>query len=241
LTRRIATMGAAIKNKSAGQANPRALSGRQESIDVPVRIEPAGRTPIYATGGSAGCDLFAARPLTLRPGETRLLPIGLVMALEPGVEAQIRPRSGLSLKTTLRLPNAPGTIDSDFRDGVAVLLQNTFTSSDLAGCIASRPETLAELESGYCRVTLAEYLQQLASTQPADPARTLLAEKYPDLAGQILYIDKHGNPYGTLYIQPGDRIAQMVFSRYLRAFFIEHPEPEGIGTDRGGGFGSTGL
>jgi dUTP pyrophosphatase len=213
-----------------------------EVIHVPVRIGLSGRTPLYATEGSAGCDLFAARLLALRPGETQLLPLDMVMALEPGIEAQIRPRSGLSLKTTLRIPNAPGTVDSDFRDGVAVLIQNTFCSQDLAGLIAFRPEILSELESSYTRVTLVEYMKKKtgAAAVPGEMPAGILETKYPDLAAQILYIDSQGNPYGTIYIKPGDRIAQMVFSRCLRAVFTNHPEPERIGLDRGGGFGSTG-
>jgi dUTP pyrophosphatase len=219
------------------QQNPEST----EIIDVPVRIGPAGQRPLYATAGSAGCDLFAAEPLTLLPGETRLLPLDLVMALPMGVEAQIRPRSGLSLKTTLRLPNSPGTIDSDFRDGVAVLLHNTFSQADLPARILNRPSVLAELSEKYSRMNLADYLQRRATKQADKATHNLLEDRFPELAGQVLYVDEFGNPYGTIYIQPGERVAQMVFCRYLRAHFAEHPEPEDIGADRGGGFGSTGL
>jgi dUTP pyrophosphatase len=67
------------------------------------------------------------------------------MALPPGTEAQIRPRSGLSLKTDLRVPNAPGTIDADYRHPVGVLLQNTFNPAHLPYEIARRPELLTEI------------------------------------------------------------------------------------------------
>lgn len=208
--------------------------------DVAVKVGPAGQMPLYATAGSAGCDLYAAQPLTLRPGETRLLSLDLVLALPPGVEAQIRPRSGLSLRTALRLPNAPGTIDSDYRDPVAVLMQNTFSMSDLAVRIACQPELAGELAAKYRCVTLEEYLQQQDPSRQAAAAAALLAAQLPALASQPLYVDERGELAGTIHIQPGERIAQMVFCRILRAKFRTHPDPESLGEDRGGGFGSTG-
>ena len=82
--------------------------------------------PAYQTEGSAGLDLVAAlgAPLTLAPGERTLVPTGLKMAIPSGYEAQIRPRSGLALKHGLTIPNSPGTIDSDYRGEVKVILQN---------------------------------------------------------------------------------------------------------------------
>jgi dUTP pyrophosphatase len=84
--------------------------------------------PAYETGGSAGMDLRAAlaeeAPLTLAPGARALVPTGLRIALEPGYEAQVRPRSGLALKHGLTCLNAPGTIDSDYRGEVGVILIN---------------------------------------------------------------------------------------------------------------------
>ena len=209
-----------------------------QKTNVYLRIGKQGRTPLYATFGSAGCDLFAACAMTLLPGECRVVPLDLVMAIEPGVEAQIRPRSGLSLKTELRIPNAPGTIDSDYRSEVGVLVQNTFATASLPDQILLRPHLIAELAANYRRLPAAEYLK-LKAAEPAMLQR--LADNWPELADDQIWIDKQGNPYGTIYIQPGDRIAQMIFSRCLQANFIEHPEPEQIGLDRGGGFGSTGV
>lgn len=84
--------------------------------------------PAYETTGSAGMDLRAAvaedAPVTLAPGARALVPTGLKIALEPGHEAQVRPRSGLALKHGLTCLNAPGTIDSDYRGEVGVILVN---------------------------------------------------------------------------------------------------------------------
>ena len=83
-------------------------------------------TPSYATPGSAGMDLRAnlSEPVTLKAGERKLIPTGLFIALPQGYEAQIRPRSGLALKKGIGLLNSPGTIDSDYRGEIGIILVN---------------------------------------------------------------------------------------------------------------------
>ncbi len=84
--------------------------------------------PAYASSGAAGLDLLAAlpedRPLELAPGARALVPTGLRIAIPEGYEAQVRPRSGLALRLGLTVLNAPGTIDSDYRGELGVLLVN---------------------------------------------------------------------------------------------------------------------
>lgn len=89
-----------------------------EAQDLPL--------PSYATAGAAGFDLYAAIPdaLTLQPMERRLIPTGVRMAIPVGYEGQIRARSGLALNKGLGMVNAPGTIDSDYRGEIAVLIIN---------------------------------------------------------------------------------------------------------------------
>ena len=82
--------------------------------------------PQYATAQSAGVDLRANvdGPIELRPLERRLIPTGLFIALPPGYEAQVRPRSGLAIKHGITVLNTPGTIDADYRGEVCVILVN---------------------------------------------------------------------------------------------------------------------
>ena len=87
--------------------------------------------PAYETEYSAGMDLRAAvtDPITIDPGATDCIPTGLRIAIPPGYEAQIRPRSGLALKQGIIIPNSPGTIDSDYRGEVRVILTNLGSST----------------------------------------------------------------------------------------------------------------
>ena len=106
-------------------------AGVTEPLRVPLTRLDHGRDlplPSYATSGAVGLDLLAAvavgAPMTLPPGERALVPTGLSLALPAGFEAQIRPRSGLALKHGVTVLNSPGTIDSDYRGEVGVILVN---------------------------------------------------------------------------------------------------------------------
>ena len=89
----------------------------------PPRGEPLP-LPSCATSGSAGLDLRADIAVTLAPGERALVPTGLVLAIPAGYEGQVRPRSGLALREGVTCLNTPGTIDSDYRGEVGVILAN---------------------------------------------------------------------------------------------------------------------
>ena len=152
-------------------------------------VEP----PVYSRKGDAGMDVRAAVDLVVEPGATVIVPTGLKFAIPEGFEIQVRPRSGLSLHTRLRVPNAPGTIDAGYRDELGILLENTSP----------------------------------ASVDGSDPL-------------PILDLDaKDGQP-GRYRIRKGDRIAQIVLSEVPRMTFERVESVEGIGGNRGGGFGSTG-
>jgi dUTP pyrophosphatase len=98
-------------------------------ITVPIQVFPHGEgleTPAYATAGSAGCDLRAAieAELTITPGGRALVPTGVAVAIPPGYEGQVRMRSGLAHDKGLALLNAPGTVDSDYRGELRIIIAN---------------------------------------------------------------------------------------------------------------------
>lgn len=106
------------------------MEGRRASVAVPIVRLPSARglpLPSYATEGSVGLDLPAAveADLTVAPGERVAIPTGFQLALPDGYEGQVRGRSGLALRAGIVLPNAPGTIDSDYRGELHVILWNT--------------------------------------------------------------------------------------------------------------------
>lgn len=97
--------------------------------DVPVQVKrlPHGEgleLPAYATQGAAGMDVLSAEDVTIAPGARHAVATGLAMAIPLGFEIQVRPRSGLALKHGITVPNTPGTIDSDYRGELKVILIN---------------------------------------------------------------------------------------------------------------------
>jgi len=126
-------------------------------VRVRVKRLPHGAglpLPAYATSGAAGMDLRAAveTPLVLPPGGRAVVPTGLVVEIPPGFEGQVRARSGVALSAGVGLPNAPGTIDSDYRGELGVLLINwgdapfTVARGDRVAQFVVSPVVRAELE-----------------------------------------------------------------------------------------------
>lgn len=100
-----------------------------KEIDLPIKLLPHFEglsLPQYHTHGSSGLDLLAAcpEPVRLQPGRRALIPTGISVCLPPGAEGQVRPRSGLALRHGVTLLNSPGTIDSDYRGEIKVVVIN---------------------------------------------------------------------------------------------------------------------
>jgi dUTP pyrophosphatase len=98
-------------------------------VEVPVAVMrlPHGEgldLPAYATAGAAGMDVIAAEDVTIAPGGRHAVATGLALAIPDGYEVQVRPRSGLALKHGISLPNSPGTIDSDYRGELKIIVIN---------------------------------------------------------------------------------------------------------------------
>lgn len=94
-------------------------------IKIPIeKCHPDAKIPVYAHLTDAGADLYAVEDISIAPGETKLIPTGLKVAIPRGYEIQVRPKSGRALKTKLRIANTPGTIDSGYRDEIGVIIDN---------------------------------------------------------------------------------------------------------------------
>lgn len=94
-------------------------------IEIPIELcNSEAKIPQYAHIDDSGLDIYALDDYTIAPGETMLIPTGFKVALPPGYELQVRPKSGLSLKTKLRICNTPGTIDAGYRDEVGIIIEN---------------------------------------------------------------------------------------------------------------------
>lgn len=116
---------------------------------VPIKVKkmhPDAVIPQYQTDGSAGFDLHAVEDVVIEPGETKLIRTGLAFEIPQGYELQVRPRSGVSAKTALRIANSPGTIDSDYRGEVSVIADNTATLRQAVKCIQTLDGDLSTLE-----------------------------------------------------------------------------------------------
>ncbi len=124
------------------------------TISIAIRRLPHGEglpLPAYATAGAAGMDVVAAEELTLAPGARHAVATGFAMAIPDGYEVQVRPRSGLALKHGVTCLNTPGTIDSDYRGEVKVILANLgdrpfpITRGDRIAQLVPAPVLRAEL------------------------------------------------------------------------------------------------
>lgn len=121
------------------------------SIQVSVTLGPGATLPAYQTADAAGMDLCTTIDFALEPLERMLVPTGLRMEIPRGYEGQVRPRSGLALKHGIAMVNAPGTIDSDYRGEIGVLLVNLgqnrveFKSGDRVAQLVICPVIQAEL------------------------------------------------------------------------------------------------
>ncbi len=169
-------------------------------MEVEVFIEKCRKDaviPEYARPGDAGMDIFAAEDVLLLQGETKIIATGLKFAIPEGYEIQVRPRSGISYRTPLRIANSPGTIDSGYREELGIIITNTSVRTD-------------------------------------DPGKSgMKVIPHP--------IDDKNAGGGAYLIKKGDRIAQIVLHEVPKIRFAEVDSVAGIGFDRGGGFGSTGV
>ena len=135
-----------------------------EPVPVRITLDPhAFSPPAYQTEHAAGLDVYAAvtEPLTIPPGRVVAVPTGVHLEIPPGYEAQVRPRSGLARKHGIGIPNGPGTIDSDYRGELQVLLIN-FGSEPYVVRRGDRVAQLVFARVARVSLTVAEELQDTA-------------------------------------------------------------------------------
>lgn len=128
-------------------------------------VDPRAQLPQYSSEEAAGLDLYSIDTATLRPGARRLFKTGVKVALSPGTEAQIRPRSGLALKHGVTVLNAPGTVDADYRGEIGVLLVNHGTQPYQV----TEGDRIAQLVvADVLRVEILEVVSELEETARGD-------------------------------------------------------------------------
>lgn len=216
------------------------MAGEQRVRDVYIQYDKNGETPKYETPLAAGADLFAAEDMVIRPFEKVAIPLGLKFAIPDNMELQIRARSGLSLRTNLKISNSIGTIDADSVSDISVILENNYNIANLPYEIANDISILDDLKNNYTEVRLSDYLESKGHDVSSYEDEGKKA--YIKLLKTYIYLDKNGNPYGTIYIKKGNRIAQMVLAKYYKANFIKTDDVSKLkSVNRGGGFGHTGF
>lgn len=166
-------------------------------IKVPIQLCREGaKIPQYAHLTDAGADVYAAEDVDIAPGETKVVPLGFKMALPAGYAVLIHPRSGLSLKSKMRVANSIGLCDSDYKDEYGIILEN----------IEPR---IKDMDVEFDEETNEYHVKS------------------------ILY-------GSTIHITQGERIGQLRLVEVPHMAFYEIDDISVIGSDRGGGFGSTG-
>ena len=166
-------------------------------VKIPIeKCDDRAKAPTYANTTDSGMDVYALEDITIAPGETKLIPIGIKVALPRGYELQVRPKSGRSLNSKLRIANTPGTIDAGYRDEIGIIVENI------------------------------------------EPVISDISYEYDDEGNlKITSID-----FGSSHtIGEGEKFAQLVLAEVPKVSWLQVDSVAGIGEDRGGGFGSTGL
>lgn len=165
-------------------------------VQVPVELISEGaKIPQYANLGDGAVDLYAPEDFTIGPGETKIIPVDIKVALPYGYAFLIHPRSGLSAKTKLRIANSVGLVDSQYKGVIGVILENV------------------------------------------EPRIKNISYEFDDKGRPIITSIEHGQSYT---ISKGERFAQMRLVEVPTINFFQVESVDGIGDDRGGGFGSSG-
>lgn len=117
------------------------VQNSRQLINISVELcHPDAKIPKYANNCDSGCDIYATEDVIIHPQETKIVKTGLKVVIPNGYEIQIRPRSGISLKTKLRVSNSPGTIDSGYRDEIGIIMTNMSTKDEYIKTFSNNTE-----------------------------------------------------------------------------------------------------
>lgn len=207
----------------------------QVKLKIKLELTDLNLMPSKASPDSAGYDLKARQEYFIAPGQTVFVATGVKLALPEGSEAQVRPRSGLSAKSRLRLSNSPGTIDADYRDEIKVILHNDLAQSELPSLVAAYSPLLERFGPICQELSLLDYLARQGREVRG------LENLYPQkILHSPVYLDREGRLWGTEHILQYERIGQLVCQALDQGQFELVPDVKAFGSDRGGGFGHTG-
>lgn len=205
------------------------------------RLRPGASLPAYQTASAAGLDLAACldAPVSLAPGEIRVIPCGFCMSLPPGWEGQVRPRSGLASKFGVTLPNAPGTIDADYRGEVMVPLINHGASAFTVehGMRIAQMVIAPVAQARVCETDdLDEHEPARAPVRGADLSRVAECRSFPpNTDAPAAFPPAHTGSAASGFLSGVAAAGGTIGS-------AQQPSPAPGSRTRGaGGFGSTGL
>jgi dUTP pyrophosphatase len=161
------------------------------------RLHEDAVIPTYAKAGDAGFDLVAVSDVMLEPGDTKLVPTGLAFEIPFGYEMQIRPRSGLSIRSALRIANSPGTIDSGYRAEVKIIVDNI-----CAIYPGEETQDYADPVSGYYVLSDNEFITDVDVSVPDG---TVLIRKGDRIAQGVIAPVRQATFVSVPYLSPSER------------------------------------
>ena len=178
---------AAANSVSSSTINPAHI------VEIPVEIcRENAKLPTYATNGSGAMDIYSPEEVTLRPGECKIIPVGIKVAIPHGYALLIQPRSGLSRKIKLRIPNSPGLIDEDYHEEIGVIIENIDPPLKEANIITNGDGTIEDANLYGSDITIGKG-ERFAQMRLVEVPRV----KWKEVNSLGTQIEDHGKGFGS--------------------------------------------
>jgi len=180
-------LSAAVNAISTSTINPAHV------VEIPVEIcRENAKLPTYATNGSGAMDIYSPEEVTLRPGECKIIPVGIKVAIPHGYALLIQPRSGLSRKIKLRIPNSPGLIDEDYHEEIGVIIENIDPPLKEANIITNGDGTIEDANLYGSDITIGKG-ERFAQMRLVEVPRV----KWREVNSLGTQIEDHGKGFGS--------------------------------------------